>query len=215
MLAWEEIDTVLLDMDGTLLDLYFDNYFWRQYLPGKWGEMYDLDPASAHASLMPRFESKVGTLSWYCVDYWSDQLGLDVMALKSDIDHLINIRPHAEEFLSLLRDSNKQLVLVTNAHQKLLELKLLRTGIDKYFDTIVSAHDLGAPKEDVDFWVRLSKEISYVPDRSVLIDDNLTVLRTARSYGIGHLLTIEQPDSSLDGRDTGEFRAVKTFKQLF
>ena len=34
MIDWEHIDTVLLDMDGTLLDLHFDNYFWTQHLPG-------------------------------------------------------------------------------------------------------------------------------------------------------------------------------------
>src|SRR5215831_5340508 len=31
--AWDLIDTVLLDLDGTLLDLAFDNYFWREVIP--------------------------------------------------------------------------------------------------------------------------------------------------------------------------------------
>ena len=26
MINWQQIDTVFLDMDGTLLDLHFDNY---------------------------------------------------------------------------------------------------------------------------------------------------------------------------------------------
>jgi len=30
---WSEIDTILLDMDGTLLDLNFDLHFWMEYLP--------------------------------------------------------------------------------------------------------------------------------------------------------------------------------------
>ena len=33
MINWHDIDTVLLDLDGTLLDLHFDNYFWCQHLP--------------------------------------------------------------------------------------------------------------------------------------------------------------------------------------
>lgn len=38
MLAWQEIDTVLLDMDGTLIDLHFDNYFWQRLVPERWGQ---------------------------------------------------------------------------------------------------------------------------------------------------------------------------------
>ncbi|HBT55971.1 MAG TPA: haloacid dehalogenase, partial [Pseudomonas sp.] len=33
MLNWNAIDTVLLDMDGTLLDLHFDNHFWLEHMP--------------------------------------------------------------------------------------------------------------------------------------------------------------------------------------
>ena len=33
MLPWFEIDTVMFDMDGTLLDLHFDNFFWLKLVP--------------------------------------------------------------------------------------------------------------------------------------------------------------------------------------
>lgn len=35
---WQAVDTVLLDMDGTLLDLAFDNYFWQKLVPETYGE---------------------------------------------------------------------------------------------------------------------------------------------------------------------------------
>ncbi|OGT83032.1 MAG: haloacid dehalogenase [Gammaproteobacteria bacterium RIFCSPLOWO2_12_FULL_52_10] len=214
MVAWQDIDTVLLDMDGTLLDLHFDNYFWREYLPVKWGELHACGPEQAKQNLMPRFERNIGTLSWYCVDYWSTELQIDVMALKNDIVHLIQMRPYTEEFLDFLRRSGKQVVMVTNCHEKLINLKMEKTRIDRYFHEIFCAHSLGAPKEESDFWVKLRQEFNFVPEKTILIDDNLTVLRTARQYGIRHLLTIAEPDSQSGARDTGEFTAIHSFQHL-
>lgn len=215
MVVWDNIDTVLLDMDGTLLDLNYDNFFWQVYLPGKWGALYDLDPVVARDRLIPKFNSKKGTLSWYCLDYWSEELNIDVFALNTDLEDLIEIRPYAEQFLLFLNSLGKQVVLVTNAHQKLLTLKMERTGIDRYFDQIVCAHALGAAKEEPAFWHRLNEEIDFVPERTILIDDSLTVLRTARDYGLSYLLTIERPDSQRPARDSAEFTAITSFEGLF
>ncbi|MCP4043692.1 MAG: haloacid dehalogenase, partial [Gammaproteobacteria bacterium] len=33
VINWNSIHTVLLDMDGTLLDLHFDNQFWLEHVP--------------------------------------------------------------------------------------------------------------------------------------------------------------------------------------
>ena len=214
MIQWKEVDTVLLDMDGTLLDLHFDNFFWQDYLPKKWGERHLLDHESAKLRLVPRFRDKVGTLSWYCVDYWSENLNLDVMELKSDIEHLIQLRPHSESLLKFLKGINIHTVMVTNAHEKLIDMKMKKTHIDKYFSRIFCAHHLGAPKEDIGFWQRLSEELEFLPDRTVFIDDNLAVLRTAREFGIRHLFTIEQPDSCLPRRRISEFPAIESFEQL-
>jgi putative hydrolase of the HAD superfamily len=214
MVDWEAIETVLLDMDGTLLDLYFDNYFWREYLPVKWGEQHACAPEQAKQHLTPRFERNVGTLSWYCVDYWSAELEIDVMALKNDIVHLIQTRPHAVEFLEFLRGAGKHVIMVTNCHEKLIDLKMRITRIEGYFHEIVCAHSLGVPKEEAAFWIKLRERLAFMPDKTVLIDDNLTVLRTARAHGIEHLLTIAQPDSRGEARDTAEFTAVQSFRQL-
>ena len=214
MVVWNDIDTVLLDMDGTLLDLHFDNYFWREYLPFKWGEMHACGPEQAKQHLMPRFERNIGTLSWYCVDYWSTELQIDVMALKNDIVHLIQKRPYTEEFLDFLRRTGKQVIMVTNCHEKLIALKMQKTRIDGYFDEIYCAHTLGAPKEVNEFWIRLNRQLDFQPKKTVLIDDNLTVLRTARAFGIRHLLSIARPDSRSGVRDTGEFTAIESFRHL-
>ncbi len=215
MIIWNQIDTVLLDMDGTLLDLHFDNYFWTEYLPLKWGEIHGLDKDMAKARLLTQLEDKVGTLSWYCLDFWSRQLGVDILEMKEDIRHLIRERPQTLEFLEFLGRIGKQKALVTNAHEDLIVMKFDSTSIGQHFDHVFCAHHFGYPKEDVRFWDELRSVFPFNPETTLLIDDNLSVLRSAQTYGIRHLLTIAQPDSRHPKReDMGEFRAIESFIDL-
>lgn len=214
-LDWNAVETVLLDMDGTLLDLHFDNYFWQQHLPACWARKQGLELKAAHAALAPRFRELEGTLSWYCLDFWTQELGLDVLALKDDVQHKISMRPHADFLLEQLTAMGKSCVLVTNAHHAVLDYKLARTGIGKYFQAMYTAHGYGQPKEEPGFWQALERQLNFDRDRTLLIDDNLHVLQTARTYGIGHLLTITRPDSSLPPREIEDFPAVDDFRELF
>lgn len=211
---WEHIQTVLLDMDGTLLDLHFDNYFWQQHLPACWAGQRGLSPSQARDRLAPHFRAIEGTLAWYCVDYWSRELELDLLALKDDVQHLIGLRPHAELFLQALAQLGKRCILVTNAHPDVLDYKLHRTGIGVHFEAMFSAHALGEAKESPAFWQSLQQRRPFDPARTLLIDDNLQVLETAATFGIRHLLTIAQPDSRQPVRSIEGFAAVEDFRQL-
>ncbi|HHZ88441.1 MAG TPA: GMP/IMP nucleotidase [Chromatiales bacterium] len=214
MLKWSEIESVYLDMDGTLLDLHFDNYFWQEYVPMRFGECHDMDVAAAKAELYPRFRRVEGTMDWYCVDYWSRELGLDIEALKHEIQHLIGVHPQVETFLTEVRASGRELVLVTNAHQKSLSLKMRRTGLQRYFDGVVCSHRYAAPKEDQRFWVALQRQRPFDATRTLLVDDSIAVLQAARAYGIGHLLAISEPDSKALPREISGFPAIRNFSQL-
>lgn len=211
---WKSIKTVLLDMDGTLLDLHFDNYFWQQYLPEYWGRLNNLPADAAKAQLKEWYEKEAGTLSWYCLDFWTDRLQFDVLKLKEDVEHLINIRPHAEVFLQNLAESQYAVVMVTNAHEKLIEMKMDITGIDVFFDHIISAHTIGNAKEEQAFWIKLQQENPFSLEDTILIDDNLTVLRAAREFGIKNLLTIAKPDSRSEEQNPEEFQAIQSFQDL-
>lgn len=211
---WDAIDTVLLDMDGTLLDLRFDNHFWLEHVPKRYAEQHGLTPEAARAELMQRYRRVEGTLDWYCLDYWSRELELDIPLLKSEVDHLISVHPHVLDFLGLLKRLGKARILVTNAHQKALRLKMEKTRLGGYLDQVVSAHDLGLPKENPVFWKRLQQVVSYDPQRTLFIDDSLPVLESAHSSGIKHLLCILRPDASQPQREPGRFPSVADFEPL-
>lgn len=201
-------------MDGTLLDLNFDNYFWQFHVPQRYAELHDIDVNSANDILIPKFRELEGTMNWYCVDYWSETLGLDIELLKSEINHLIAIHPHVVGFLEMLEQRKIQRVLVTNAHQKSLNLKMNHTALHHHLDEIICAHEFNVPKEHDEFWGRLQEKYPFERSTSLFIDDSLPVLRSAKRYGIKHLLAIYKPDSKNPIKDVEEFQAIHSFKDI-
>ncbi len=214
MIKWNNIDTVLLDMDGTLLDLNFDNHFWLEFVPRRYAEQNNLSIEQAKRQLIPQFKEMEGKLEWYCLDYWSDVLKLDIAGLKAEISGLISVLPHVMEFLEVLSRSSKQVILVTNAHRASLNLKMGKTCLSPFFDKIISSHDYGVPKETQAFWSQLDNQHTFDKQRTLLIDDSLTVLKSARLYGIQYLISISKPDSQQGKRQIYDFTAIEDFREL-
>ena len=214
LLPWRDIDTVLLDMDGTLLDLHYDNHFWMEHLPQRYAELHGVSRAMAEMELQPLFERNAGQLQWYCLDFWSAELKLSVRELKLETAHLIALRPDADTFLAAIKQAGKRVVLITNAHRDSLSLKLERIELAPYFERLISSHDYGFPKENPQFWEALQVDIGFDPARSLFIDDTLPILRSAQAFGVGHLLAVKEPDSKKGPKDTGEFAAVDNYRDL-
>lgn len=214
MIDWDYIDSVFLDMDGTLLDLHFDDFFWRRHVPKRYAERYGLDFETALNQLLTRYKDIEGTMDWYCLDYWSRELGMDIPLLKREIDHLIAVHPYVVEFLDSVRSAGKRTVLVTNAHGKSLSLKMERTRLGGHLDALICAHDLGLPKEDVRFWDQLGRVENFKPQRTLLIDDSIPVLESARKFGIRYLLAIQQPNTRRPSRRIEAFPSISTFAEI-
>jgi len=214
LVDWARIDTVLLDMDGTLLDLNFDNHFWQEHLPKRYADARGLAPEAGRDELMARYHARAGTLDWYSVDFWATELEMDIMRFKEEVAHLIDIHPHVPEFLAAVRAAGRRIVLATNAHHKSVTLKMARTGLRPRFDAIVSSHVLGAAKEEQAFWQRLRALEPFDPARTLLVDDSLPVLDSARRYGIAQLVSVKRPDTTRGEKDTGDYPAIDDFSQL-
>lgn len=212
--SWEAIDTVLLDMDGTLLDQRFDSYFWQELVPERYAEKNGLTLEQAHAVLGPMFARKQGTLDWYCTDFWTRELALDIAAMKREVREHVRFLPGAEEFLRALREKGVRIALVTNAHPDSLKVKATQTGLLNYFDVVFSSHSFGVPKEHPQFWHQLEANLGFDPARTLFVDDSHSVLAAAQRHGIQHIFAISKPDSTLDAREIKEFMSVEQVSHL-
>lgn len=204
---WSRVDTALIDMDGTLLDLRYDNAFWFDDLPGRLARRHAIGVEDARAMVESHARRLLGSLEFYCLDHWSGLLGLDVAGANEELAHLIAPRPAAEEFLRALRARGTRTVLATNSHPRGMVFKLHRTGLGAWLDETISSHDLGFPKEDPGFWQAL-RDRGFVLERALLVDDNPAVLACAVRYGVGQVLAILAPDSGRPAHRAGPFPAV-------
>jgi putative hydrolase of the HAD superfamily len=190
---WSAIDTVLLDMDGTVLDLGCDIRFWQEILPRQYAERHGITAEEARRRMLPIHEATRGTLDWYCVDYWSRALALDIVALKRATRHHIAWLPASRSFVARVRASGRRVVLVTNAHPEIIAIKDAHLGVRRHFDAVYSSHDFGVPKEDTRYWERLEQRESYDRGRTLFADDTVAVLESARRHGIRWLYAVQKP----------------------
>ncbi len=212
---WSEVQYVLLDMDGTLLDKYFDDYFWGHLVPEKYAEKHKITFGKARDELYKKYKAHEGTLNWTDIDFWSDELTLDIPALKEQMRHLIEVHPHVENFLKDLRKKKKQVILTTNAHYKTIALKMRKTELGKYFDRVLTSFDMGCPKEDVEFWIHAKKLIGFDNKKTLFIDDTEDVLETAEKFGIKFILIKKKASSKEIVHRGSRFLSIESFSELF
>ncbi len=213
-LDWNTVEYAVLDMDGTLLDLYFDDQVWNTLLPRRYGEVHATDEARARDEIDARMVTRRGTLIWYCLDHWSRSFAININSLEAELESFICVRPEAQAFLEFLVGRGVYSVLATNAHPKSLARKLRQTGIGSYFEDIVSSHDLGVAKERTAFWRELETRAGIVAARTIVVDDNHDVLRAAREYGIDRVYGILQPNSRKAPIPASEFTSLASFSEL-
>lgn len=207
-MALERCETLMLDMDGTILDLAFDNYIWRDLVPRRYAAANQISFDEARDALFEKYRAVQGDLEWYCLDHWNDRLGIDVVKIHHDVTHKIGYLPGALEFLRKVHESDTRVLLVTNSHPDTLDLKDAVTGFADYFDGLYSSHTYGHAKESQAFWHALQEDVDFDVGTTLFVDDSRPVLRSAQEYGVQMLVRVTRPDTSEPQRSDDEFRGV-------
>ncbi|MDI6890129.1 MAG: HAD-IA family hydrolase [Thermodesulfovibrionales bacterium] len=213
-IPFKEIKYVLLDMDGTLLDRYFDDYFWEHLVPERYAEKHKITFGKAMEELFKRYKAHEGTLNWTDIDFWSKELDLDILALKEQIRHLIEVHPHVEDFLKMLKARRIKTFIVTNAHYKVLDMKLKKTDLGRYLTGSITSFEVGCPKEQIEFWQKAEQRFGFSKEKTMLVDDTLEVLKTAKKFGIKYLIFKARSNSKIEPLPTSEFTTIIDFGEL-
>jgi len=211
---WRSYETILLDMDGTVLDLAYDNYFWRELVPRCLARARQITREQAKHELYASYTSKEGSLDWYCLDYWSAELGLDIRQLKSASSQRICFLPGARACLTALSMHSSRVILVTNAHGHTLKIKKGVAGLEPYFHDFVTAHDFGYPKEHAEFWPALRAHLDFDPASTLFVDDSIPVLDAAVRFGINGVVAVTRPDTNLPPRQVPHHCTVARIADL-
>ena len=212
--ALQRCKTLMLDMDGTILDLAFDNFMWLTHVPEQYAVRHSIEPDEARNRLYAKFREMQGQLEWYCLDHWSEFLDLDVAGLHRAQNHRIGYLPGAEDFLKTVQEHDIRLLLVTNSHLETLQIKDEVTGVTQHFDGIYSSHTFGVPKERREFWQGLRDAEGFDPATTLFIDDTATVLDSAHDYGVSMLLEITHPDTSKEARVASDHAGITGLRDL-
>jgi putative hydrolase of the HAD superfamily len=181
----KDIDCMLVDMDGVILDNTYDNNFWQNQIPGVISKNKNISFEDAKRLAVQIFNYKKNTKDWYDVDYWSNMLNVDIEAEKrSSISFdRIQLYEGVTKTLNKLKD-NFRLILITNAHRKTLNIKLEKYDLSPYFENMICAHELHYVKENIQLWYMLKSRFKLDYTKTLLIEDTINNIKVGLSAGI-------------------------------
>lgn len=192
--------TIIFDMDGTLLDLAYDDFIWNELLPQRYAQTHACSLAKSTQILTEFYQQHNHTLNWYSSKFWTAKIGVDVLAMQIEHQHRVAYRLGCLELLGYLKAHGYPCWLATNADCAGLAFKLKKMGLAAYFDVIVSSETLGHAKEELEFWHTLHQKHPFSIHHCYFIDDTEKVLNSAKKFGIQHLFSIAQPSSKRAAR---------------
>ena len=171
------------DLDGTLID---SNGVWKEVdrtflarrgLP--YTHAYYEGVAHAIFPAAARFTKEFCGLSESC-----EEIMAEWMDLAKDAYAHVPLKPGVRAYLKQCRAEGRRMALVTSSVPVHCRTALANLKIEKFFQQVILAHDLGLEKKDPALWLRSAELCGAEPRSCTVFDDSLAACKGARAAGM-------------------------------
>ena len=167
----EMTEAVIFDLDGTLVD---SMWMWKaidiEFL-GRYGYSCPEDLQKAIEGM-----SFSETASYFKERF---HLPLDTEEIKEiwvqmSIDKYrrdVRLKPGAEKFLAMLRDSCIKTGIATSNGREMVDAVLESLGIKEYFNVVTTACEVAAGKPAPDIYLKVASDLAVKPEKCLVFED--------------------------------------------
>ncbi len=168
------------DMDGTLTD---SNGVWktvdREFLARRglpYTHAYYEGVAHTILPLAAKFTREFCRLPESC-----EEIMAEWMELAKDAYAHVPVKPGVRAYLKQCRAEGRRMAVVTSSVPEHCRTALGRLGLEKYFEGVTFAHDLGLEKRSPDIWLEAARAAGVRPEDCTVFDDSLSACKGARA----------------------------------
>jgi HAD superfamily hydrolase (TIGR01549 family) len=180
---------ISFDLDGTLVDAAYGNVVWNHGIPEEYAKKYGMPFEEARDYIMNEYRAVGdGDILWYHIEHWLARFDLPVRpsTLLDRFEAHIAAYDGVAEVLQQLSRKGYRMIVASNAARIFVEKELAFTGLEPFFERIISAtSDYRIVKKGEAFYRRLLAELDMTPEELVHVGDHPVFDHDApRSAGI-------------------------------